>query len=83
MSHLRREDPEVRRCYRLQVVNTGATHRARAFAHALELVDEKVSPGDTWRVTVQVGAGDEHLVRTGVRASDGGGDALLEHTPTG
>jgi len=56
----------MRKRYRLHIVNTSTWHRARSVAHALELVDEKASGGETWLVTVAVGAGDDRVVRQGV-----------------
>lgn len=50
------------------VINTGRRVPARSVAHALELVDQVVREGESWRVVVRIGAGDEHVVRSGVGA---------------
>lgn len=56
----------MRTRYRLHIVNTNTWHRARSVDHALELVDQLVHEGETWRVTRTLGAGDPITVRQGV-----------------
>ena len=56
----------MRKRYRLQIVNSGRGWPARDVDHALELLAEHLQPGEAWRITVTIGAGDPITVLQGV-----------------
>lgn len=56
----------MRKRYRLHILNSGRREVARDVDHALELATKHVRPGETWTITVTVGAGDPRTVFAGV-----------------